>query len=105
MAAVAGPALTTVCDVHIGSRDETVTLRAVISTVFSTLEIDEVLAGVVDIATEATGCHACLIYLVEGDRLRAARRLAGPRRVRRPDLDGLRRGRHGLGRRARASRR
>src|SRR5215207_4367122 len=58
-----------VCDVHIGSRDEPATLRAVISTVFSTLEIDAVLAGVVDIATEATGCHACLIYLVEGDRL------------------------------------
>ena len=49
--------------------DDAGTLRAVISTVFSTLEIDEVLAGVVDIATEATGCHACLIYLVEGDRL------------------------------------
>src|SRR5918995_4131502 len=58
-----------VCDVHIGSRDETVTLRAVISTVFSTLEIDAVLAGVVDLVTEATRCHACLIYLVEGDRL------------------------------------
>ena len=59
---------------HIGASDEAVTLRAVISTVFSTLEIDEVLAGVVDIATEATGCHACLIYLVEADRvvLRAA---------------------------------
>ena len=54
---------------HIGSRDETVTLRAVISTVFSTLEIDSVLAGVVDLVTEATRCHACLIYLVEGDRL------------------------------------
>jgi GAF domain-containing protein len=55
--------------VHIGASDEAVTLRAVISTVFSTLEIDEVLAGVVDIATEATGCHACLIYLLESDRL------------------------------------
>jgi len=55
--------------VHIGTSDEAVTLRAVISTVFSTLEIDEVLAGVVDIATEATGCHACLIYLLESDRL------------------------------------
>ncbi|MET0686952.1 MAG: GAF domain-containing protein [Solirubrobacteraceae bacterium] len=54
---------------HIGSRDETATLRAVISTVFSTLEIDAVLAGVVDLVTEATRCHACLIYLVEGDRL------------------------------------
>jgi GAF domain-containing protein len=58
-----------VCDVHIGASDEAATLRAVISTVFSTLELDEVLAGVVDIATEATGCHACLIYLVEDDRL------------------------------------
>src|SRR5215210_1168663 len=69
MASVAASARITVCDVHIGARDEAVTLRAVISTVFSTLEIDEVLAGVVDIATEATGSHASLIYLVDGDRL------------------------------------
>src|SRR5215210_4670953 len=69
MAAVTGPAANRVCDVHIGVRDEAGTLRAVISAVFSTLELDEVLAGVVDIATEATGCHACLIYLVDGDRL------------------------------------
>jgi GAF domain-containing protein len=69
MAPVPAPARIRVCDVHIGARDEAVTLRAVISTVFSTLEIDEVLAGVVDIATEATGSHACLIYLVDGDRL------------------------------------
>jgi len=61
-----------VCDVHIGVRDEAVTLRAVISTVFSSLEVDEVLAGIVDIATEATGSHACLIYLVDGDRLTLA---------------------------------
>src|ERR671916_740515 len=69
MASVAAPARIRVCDVHIGVRDEATTLRAVITTVFSTLEIDEVLAGVVDIATEATGTHACLIYLVDGDRL------------------------------------
>src|SRR3712207_9203977 len=69
MASVAGPAANTVCDVHIGAQDEAVTLRAVITAVSSTLEIDEVLAGVVDIATEATGCHACLIYLLEDDRL------------------------------------
>src|SRR5919107_5369888 len=69
MVPVAASAPNTVCDVHIGARDEAVTLRAVISTVFSTLEIDEVLAGVVDIATEGTGCHACLIYLLEDDRL------------------------------------
>src|SRR5215211_6315103 len=69
MASVAGPARNRVCDVHIGTRDEAVTLRAVITAVSSTLELDEVLAGVVDIATEATGSHACLIYLVDGDRL------------------------------------
>ena len=57
------------CDVHIGRRDEAVTLRAVITAVSSTLELDELLAGVVDIATEAIACHACLIYLVEDDRL------------------------------------
>jgi GAF domain-containing protein len=69
MASVTGPVARRVCDVHIGASDEAATLRAVISTVFSRLEIDEVLAGVVDIATEATGCHACLIYLLEDDRL------------------------------------
>jgi GAF domain-containing protein len=69
MASVPGPRSNSVCDVHIGAPDEAGTLRAVISTVFSTLEIDAVLAGVVDIATEATGCHACLIYLLEDDRL------------------------------------
>src|SRR5215207_4270400 len=69
MASVAGPVANRVCDVHIGASDEAATLRAVITTVFSTLELDEVLAGVVDIATEATGCHACLIYLVQEDRL------------------------------------
>src|SRR5215218_6767435 len=83
MACVTRTATPRVCDVHIGVRDEATTLRAVITTVFSTIEIDEVLAGVVDIATEATGTHACLIYLVDGDRLvlRAAspvhRRLVG----------------------------
>jgi GAF domain-containing protein len=64
-----GTRATTVCDVHIEGRDEAVTLRAVITAVSSTLELDEVLAGVVDIATEAIACHACLIYLVEDDRL------------------------------------
>ena len=69
MASGTQPAPNTVCDVHIGASDEAITLRAVISAVHATLEIDEVLAGVVDIATEATGCHACLIYLIESDRL------------------------------------
>ena len=100
MASVTGPAVNRVCDVHIGTSDEAVTLRAVISTVFSTLEIDEVLAGVVDIATEATGCHACLIYLLESDRLLL--RAASPvhsRFVGQIEME-RRRGRDRLGRRA-----
>jgi GAF domain-containing protein len=44
-------------------------LYAVIKTVSSSLALDRVLGGVVDIATDATDCHACFIYFVEGDRL------------------------------------
>jgi GAF domain-containing protein len=64
-------------------RRENATLYAVINTVASSLDLPTVLDGVVDIATEATGCHACFIYAVEEGRLvlRAAspryRRLAG----------------------------
>ena len=86
------------CDVHIAKRDEAVTLRAVITAVSSTLELDELLAGVVDIATEAIACHACLIYLVEDDRL--VLRAASP--VHRPQVgrrrDGAGRGHRRLGR-------
>ena len=68
------------CDVHIEKGDEAVTLRAVITAVSSTLDLDELLAGVIDIATDAIACHACLIYLVEDDRLvlRAASPVHGP---------------------------
>ncbi len=45
------------------------TLYAVINTVSSSLNLDRVLDGVVEIATEATACHACFVYFVEGDRL------------------------------------
>jgi GAF domain-containing protein len=48
---------------------ENETLYAVIKTVSSSLDLDRVLGGIVDIATDATGCHACFIYFVEGDRL------------------------------------
>jgi GAF domain-containing protein len=51
-------------------RRENETLYAVIKTVSSSLSLDRVLRGIVDIATDATGCHACFIYFVEGDRLR-----------------------------------
>ena len=56
------------CDVHIAP-EERRTLHAVIETVSSSLELEQVLAGIVDIATEATGCYAALVYLRDGDRL------------------------------------
>ena len=58
-------------------RRENETLYAVIKTVSSSLALDRVLGGIVDIATDATGCHACFIYFVEGDRL--VLRAASPR--------------------------
>jgi GAF domain-containing protein len=56
---------------------ETETLYAVIRTVSSSLDLDRVLSGIVEIATEATGCHACFIYILEGRRLML--RAASPR--------------------------
>ena len=50
-------------------RLENQTLYAVIKTVSSSLALDRVLDGIVEIATEATGCHACFVYFVQGDRL------------------------------------
>ena len=58
-------------------RRENETLYAVIETVSSSLSLQRVLGGIVDIATDATGCHACFIYFVEGDRLML--RAASPR--------------------------
>ncbi|MGH2762760.1 MAG: GAF domain-containing protein, partial [Thermoleophilaceae bacterium] len=52
-----------------GVRRENQTLYAVIKTVSSSLALDRVLAGIVEIATEATDCHACFVYFVEGNRL------------------------------------
>jgi GAF domain-containing protein len=49
-------------------REENRTLYDVIKLVSSSLELEPMLQGVVDLATEATGCHACFIYLLE-DRL------------------------------------
>ena len=51
------------------ARRENETLYAVIKTVSSSLDLDRVLRGIVDIATDATGCHACFIYFLEGERL------------------------------------
>ena len=48
---------------------ENETLYAVIKTVSSSLDLDRVLNGIVEIATEATNCHAAFIYFVEEERL------------------------------------
>jgi GAF domain-containing protein len=47
------------------------TLSQVISTIASRLELDAVLAAVVELLSEASGVHACFVYLVEdgGERL------------------------------------
>lgn len=50
-------------------REENQTLYSVIKLVSSSLETKSMLQGVVDLATEATRCHACFIYLLEDDRL------------------------------------
>ncbi len=52
-----------------GLREENRTLYGVIKLVSSPLELEPMLQGVVDLATEVTGCHACFIYLLEGSRL------------------------------------
>ena len=50
-------------------REENRTLYGVIKLVSSSLELVPMLQGVVDLATEATGCHACFIYLLEDAEL------------------------------------
>jgi GAF domain-containing protein len=52
-----------------GLREENRTLYGVIKLVSSSLEVLPMLQGVVDLATDATGCHACFIYLLEDGRL------------------------------------
>jgi GAF domain-containing protein len=46
------------------------TLYAVIAVVASAPDLDRVLDGVVDLLSEATECHACFVYLRDGERLR-----------------------------------
>jgi GAF domain-containing protein len=46
------------------------TLYAVIKALGSSPDLDEVLAGIVDVLGDATNCHACFVYLRDGDRLR-----------------------------------
>ena len=68
MSVSAGPAVPRSSELR-GLREENQTLYGVIRLVSSSLEMLPMLHGVVDLATEATGCHACFIYLLEGDRL------------------------------------
>ncbi|MGH2876434.1 MAG: GAF domain-containing protein, partial [Solirubrobacteraceae bacterium] len=63
------PSTTPVSPELTGLRDENRTLYGVIKLVSSPLELGPMLQGVVDLATEATGCHACFIYLLEGEVL------------------------------------
>ncbi len=59
------------------ARRENETLYAVIKTVSSSLDLDRVLGAIVEIATDATRCHAAFIYFLEGERL--VLRAASPR--------------------------
>ncbi|MGB9183241.1 MAG: GAF domain-containing protein [Solirubrobacteraceae bacterium] len=52
-----------------GLREENRSLYGVIKLVSSSLEMLPMLQGVVDLATETTGCHACFIYLLEDGKL------------------------------------
>ncbi len=58
---------------------ESETLYAVIAAVASSPDLDEVLDGIVALLTRATDCHACFVYLLDGERLRlrAASRIYG----------------------------
>ena len=51
-------------------RLESDTLYDVIGAIASAPDLDRVLAGVVDVLTKATRCHACFVYLRGGERLR-----------------------------------
>jgi GAF domain-containing protein len=51
-------------------------LTRIVSTVSSSLELDEVLAAVVGVLTDASGVHACFVYLVEDDGARLVLRAA-----------------------------
>jgi GAF domain-containing protein len=50
-------------------RRENETLYAVIKTVSSSLALERVLAGIIEIATDATRCQAAFIYFLKGERL------------------------------------
>lgn len=58
-------------------RTESRILAEIVSTVASSLELDEVLAGVVRLLSEAAAVHACFVYLIEDGGERLVMRAAG----------------------------
>ena len=51
------------------STRESRVLYEIISTVASSLDLDEVLNGVVRLLSRAADVHACFVYLIDGSRL------------------------------------
>jgi GAF domain-containing protein len=51
-------------------RLESDTLYSIIQVVGSSVDLSRVLDGIVELVTEATECHACFVYIRDGDRLR-----------------------------------
>ena len=51
-------------------RLESDTLYAIIAAAGSSADLSRVLDGIVRLLTEATDCHACFVYIRDGDRLR-----------------------------------
>jgi GAF domain-containing protein len=51
-------------------RLESDTLYSIIKVVGSSVDLPRVLEGIVELVTEATDCHACFVYIRDGDRLR-----------------------------------
>jgi GAF domain-containing protein len=51
-------------------RLESDTLYSIIKVVGSSVDLTQVLDGIVELVTEATDCHACFVYIRDGDRLR-----------------------------------
>jgi len=51
-------------------RLESDTLYSIIQVVGSSVDLTRVLDGIVELVTEATDCHACFVYIRDGERLR-----------------------------------
>ena len=72
--------------------DERAYLYQIIQTIGSGPDLEAILGGVVRLATQATACHACLIWFLDGDRLVLRVVLRALRASRRRREHGARRG-------------